>query len=293
MGIPNNLTTQTAQMMVANGGTGAAPYIPIPQSITPRNRRHFFVGDQGHATMGNNARRIPVIDQKLFALYKETKQLENWFFFVHSDVAIDILGSYNPIYGGRPKKLVQMMLDILPGYKRADKNMYMCGLAYQVPALVGVRSQRMRLSAAGLALLDHWAERFPNFAKFLAPYDSPKSRERILSDCYDLAMEVRPGWFEKIDKANVLNQLKADSRELKRLKREEEILAKKRMQQDIYAQTQQQALLQNQYYQQALQQQLLQQQILQQQSAKDWTSTSSSSTALTTPNKGIFGKLFT
>lgn len=212
------------------------------------NRRRFYVGDSGART---ERHRIPEIDIRLAKLQDAAKFIaigSEKFWHLHGDVAVDVLGFYNPIYSGRPKKIAQMLLDILPGCKRREWSLVGCGLAYPIPGLAGIRSERMRVSAAGLALLDHWAKTYPKFAAFLAPYDSKKARETITSHCFDMAMGHRPSDFRKIDEANVLNQLKADSRELKRLKRQAEASAQeiRTMQQVLLIHQQQMAHQQQQ-----------------------------------------------
>jgi hypothetical protein len=74
----------------------------------------------------------------------------------------------------------------------------------------------MRTSYAGLQLLEHWAEKYPKIAAFLAQYKSKKAIKEITEDCFDLANGVRPASFLKIDELNKVYEIKAENRRLKR-----------------------------------------------------------------------------
>ncbi len=213
-------TLNNSPLAVTNGGTGTTAATHT-HALKPKGGRRFWVGDSGGKVRYGEARRIPTIDRKLMEL-QEAGEKKPYGMFVHGDVAIGVLGFYNPMYAGRPKKIVQMMLNAFINPVRHDNALVWSGLGYSYPELIGIRSARCRLSAAGIDLLDHWAKTFPKFAAFLAPYDKLKNRQQIISECYDLSIGHRPLSFRKIDEANKLNQLKADSRELKRIKKEEQ-----------------------------------------------------------------------
>lgn len=213
-------------MSVANG-TAAATLAQvnmaqalIPQSI-PKKKVYF----EGSSKVGY---RIPRIDVLLGQMAEQTRHIEmggspTGFHMLTGDQAVEVLGKYNPMYAGRPKKITLLMLDAAAGRVKARYGILPTGLFYTLPLLVGVRSTGMRLSAAGLMLLDYWAGKFPRFEAFVNAYVTKKARQQIMCDCYDLAMGYEPAWFSNEAKKNKQYQLKADSRELKRLKKEQEM----------------------------------------------------------------------
>lgn len=217
MSVSNNLASATLAQVNAQA-TMVAQAVMVP-----KHNKHIFLENP----VPGKGYRIPRVNVLLSDLSKLTRQVEmggnpTGFHMLTGDQAIEVLGTYNPMYSGRPKKLVSLMLDAAAGRMRARFNLLPTGLFYKLPLLVGVRSTGMRLSAAGLMLLDYWSGKFPRFEAFVNAYVTKQARKQIMCDCYDLAMGYEPGWFAKEEKKNKQYQLKADSRELKRLKKEQE-----------------------------------------------------------------------
>lgn len=150
------------------------------------------------------------------------------------DVAIQHLGDYNPIYGGTPKKLAMALLMSAANPSRfgGAYALHSVGLVYPYPSLVGVRRMRHRTSVAGLALLDHWAEKFPKFKPFVDAYVTSKDRKKITAECYDLAMGVRPLSFIAADAKNEVYAKRAEEKR----KKEQLIRAQKDAMYKAYAQ---------------------------------------------------------
>ena len=148
-----------------------------------------------------NGCRTPAIEKKLMELYKrvEKKDGKTVFNLLRSEDAIDVLGNYNPIYGGVPKKLAEFLLKGTAGQTKVIGmfSLLSTGLFYQTPILIGVRGHRMLTSYAGLELLRHWVVKFPKFKPFFEAYASKEIVDRITCDCFDLANGHTPKWMEE------------------------------------------------------------------------------------------------
>lgn len=199
--------------------------------------------------------RVPVIDAKIAKLRDRCKavQLGDYFFqHVYPDIAIEELGDYNPMYGGRPKKLAMALLSRVtmgPAYH----NYVLChsGLMYTIPGLPGVRSARCRITVAAWELMEHWAEKSPKFKLHWLAYIDNKAKQQIYSDCFDLALAHRPPAFIALDAVQAAYQTRLESRLYRKMikdkKRDEDKIAFQKnqlMMQEAYAQ-QYQAQLKN------------------------------------------------
>lgn len=197
--------------------------------------------------------RMPKINLLLTDMALNTVRKVGDFAFIEGDRAIDVLGNYNPMYAGRPKKLAMLMLESAAGRAPWSSIAY-AGLAYRMPKKTGIRKAGRRTSHAGLMLLDHWAQKFPPFAPFVMAYVSVKSRKEITADCFDLSMGAIPKWMLDDEKKEKDRLIKWEAREYRKEKKRKEAMAITKTQLDIYAQ---QTMLLNQqqsaqYYQAAL-----------------------------------------
>lgn len=200
---------------------------PIIRPKRPVPKVFFADRPRDHAVKGY---RTPAIDVKIQKVFMIAEQKSNDFIFVPHDSVIDILGDYNPLYGGRPKKLAMSLLNGVGVMKMWNNYMlHVCGLVYAVPLLVGVRGPRCRTSFAGLSLLEHWCQKFPKFKPFYDAYVRPKYRKQISSDCMDLIMGIRPKSFVDMDTLNIEYRLKYEAREYRRLMKEKEKELQKHM----------------------------------------------------------------
>lgn len=177
--------------------------------------------------------REPDINVKMAKLGGFTRPVDNYespsipyFRHLDGDAAIEVFGNWNPLYAGKPKAMSLLLLEGCAGrqsIRRAGSmSLKMTGLVYFLPCLAGIRSTGFHTTAAGLELLDHWAEKFPKFKRFVAAYVRKDMRRKIVSECFDLAMGILPRSFAKIEQANKLNQIKADARSFRKMKRQEE-----------------------------------------------------------------------
>jgi hypothetical protein len=157
-------------------------------------------------------------------------------------------------------------MKLLMGVTKApmDKfqGMIKCGLAYVVPAEIGVRKYRQRTSAAGLALLDFWAEKYPKFAPFVTAFVHKKDREEIKLECFDFTMGNMPLSYRQKEKANKENLLRAQGKKYRkdqRIRMKQEVEEQRRRQQQEYFDMQQnlaqQQMLNPQYMAQHIQNQ--------------------------------------
>ncbi len=162
MAIGPNLATQTLnnvnQGQTASGLIGVLNTPVGALTVNPRPpAMNFDFHKAGH--------RVPSINRKLGVLYEKTitKHISTAdgyfeFYFIHQATAVDVLGGYNPMHAKRPKRLALCLLDALvPRRPKANRYIKQSGLTYHYPGLIGVRAAKERTSAAGLALLEHWA----------------------------------------------------------------------------------------------------------------------------------------
>ena len=215
--VPKTLTNQLGSNLM--GGTGYPPQSPVHHSIlggaipstgqfypTPANS--LWPVDADSTYLGKKKRfklsKFEEVKRKL-RRKSEPQQGIDWYYEHHTcEEVIEVLGWWNPIYGGRPKKFVQMLLDGIPS-PVAGKGMHWkgLGLMYFTPPVVGRSRSKNRTSVAGLALLKHWASQYPGFKKFLDAYHDPKMETQITLDCIDLALGTFPARFKKITDDNV------------------------------------------------------------------------------------------
>jgi hypothetical protein len=208
------------------GGTSTAPRA----MMKPKSPRAFF--DTEGTKPGF---RQPVIDGKLSKLYDVSKSVphdkyEQPFRHLYAESAIEILGDYNPLYSKRPKKLVMALLSrVEMGKSWNNFTLIGTGLMYAIPGLPGVRSQRCRITVAAWELLEHWAERFPQFEKHWLAYNDNKAKAQIYSDCFDLALGHRPASFVAIDLKVPEYQTKLEARLYREMMKEQKRVAEKEM----------------------------------------------------------------
>lgn len=285
MSIPNGLTAQTANLMNQQLSNGAhthsinAGYGTVINATPKRREPQVFFADR-IKNQSSKGFRVPDIDAKLQKLFAVAELKKNEFVFVHSDAAVTVLGDYNPLYAHRPKKLARFLLEAIHLSRFWDIGMLApCGLVYPVPELVGVRSKRGRTSYAGLALLQHWCEKFPKFKPFYDAYASKKAVEEITVECFDLAMDVRPVSFVELDKKNVDYRIRDEARRYRKM-RKDQARIEARMTQDEYNR------------QMLMHQALLQKQMIGSQQVPRiamppvWTSTSAGTAAVTPDSDG-------
>lgn len=113
---------------------------------------------------------------------------------------ISMFGKMNPVYGGRPKQHIMPLLNAANSdyYFMAQHAYKNCGLVYTTHEIAGKRKIKARLTANGLALLDHWAVCFPAFRKYVKAYVSKKAREEIIGNSFDFQMGVLPASIQKM-----------------------------------------------------------------------------------------------
>lgn len=104
---------------------------------------------------------------------------------------IPSLGALNPVRNGKPQVWVNIFLNagtpMNPRSKTASMwthAAFFAGLFYRIPPVPMRNRTKYRLTIAGLALLDHWAVKFPKFKPFVDAYISMKDRKAIASDCF-------------------------------------------------------------------------------------------------------------
>ena len=118
---------------------------------------------------------------------------------VPCETVVEAFGWLNPVLNGRPKDFAQMLLNGLPspcsgkGYRWME-----LGLVYFTPPIIGHRRSWNRTTAAGLALLKHWNEKFPKFRPFFQAYYDAKTEDQIMLDCVDFTLGRMPYWFEAV-----------------------------------------------------------------------------------------------
>lgn len=258
----------------------------IGQAVMAKPRLGPRVFFSKHTKAGG---RIPAIDKKLMALQFHAKPLDKvpYLHMLPIDTAIEMLGNYNPIYSSRPKELPMWLLESAAAPARLNKTqMTRTGLIYYVPMQTGVRSTRRITSAAGLALLDHWAEKFPAFKPFVNAFVNDAMRERITCDCFDMSLGVTPKWIADDIKADAARVTKWEAREYRRIKKEEAI--KEKMAED---RRRQEAQLQQWAMQQANQQAEYQRMIaIQNQKPHLWGSGAMYTAGSPSLGSGIVGK---
>lgn len=196
------------------------PNLPTPTTFAPKPKKVYHKFGLEERIAGY---RVPVIEKKLTKLVglAEIKHFSEMnFFHLSEDSAIEVLGSYNPLYAGSPKKLTERLLKGAAGQIRFHHLLPQTGLFYQTPTLTGVRAPRMLTSYAGLCLLDHWAKKFPRFAPFVTAYVPVSMRRRICADCVDMVLGKVPTWMRKEHEKNSDRLVKWEARQYRKMVKE-------------------------------------------------------------------------
>lgn len=177
----------------------------IGQSIGLSTGIHTATGIHTHANSGvaKPTRRLSPFEKKYRELTKRSPlslpEKVSEYFVSRGGDAIAVFGNTNPLYNGRPNQLAATMLQLAsapdrraPGIMRL-KNM---GLVFSMPFIAGKRKITFRLSSEGVALLDHWANRYKRFRPFVDAYLTKKARKEIACLCIDLQLGVLPAEFD-------------------------------------------------------------------------------------------------
>lgn len=191
---------------------------------------------------------------KMAGLHTWTGENEMAYRFRHYtvDEAVEVFGNYNPVYAGKPKKLAYWLLNGAAGRTTFNGRLIAAGLAYATPSLIGVRKTGTMTSYVGLALLDHWAEKFPRFKPFVAAFVTQKMRRKIASDCYDFSLGIYPKDWRDAEVKNKDLLIKWEAREYRKLKKQEAANRELAKQQQAMTLLAQQGMLNQQYAQQQM-----------------------------------------
>lgn len=140
------------------------------------------------ASIPTPKRRETVWMKALYKLNDEGKfhsESKNFFKEVHSDVIIEHLGKFNPMYNRKPKRVVFHLLSMAAAPARVYNQLHYrrAGLCYELPAVPKRSRAKGRLTAAGVLLLDYWAAKYPKFKPFVDAFLPAKARGEIMSDC--------------------------------------------------------------------------------------------------------------
>lgn len=149
-------------------------------------------------------RRVPVITRRLMEVAHSATDWQHNCRFADRDVALKLLGNYNPLYNGVPKKVpMALLVGCMPMAKDATTSLLRnAGLMYTLPYIAGVRKSRVRTNHVGLLLLKAWAVNFPKFKPYLDAFLTEQRERVIVSECFDLSMGHRPPSMQAMDKLN-------------------------------------------------------------------------------------------
>lgn len=168
-------------------------------------------------------RRTPKWEQKFIEAAKLPErdlpfEISGFYKAISADSLIELLGDYNPLYAGRPKKHVETLLKMAHPIASTPM-MYTFyvrgGLAFRIPYLPGRRKTRLRLTAAGIKLLDHWAEKHRRFKPFVDAYLPNKARKEINLACIDFEFGSLPAFIREDLKKQAELSAKMDAEKLK------------------------------------------------------------------------------
>lgn len=128
---------------------------------------------------------------------------ENEYEYTHmmlkADVAVEIFDKYDPMDGPHPSSLAMRLLKLGMGAATAYTASYEAGLGV-IYHEINTDKRYNRLTAAGLAVLEHWAEKHKEFKKFFNVYVPASFRREIKEAGVDLALGQFPkGIRELID----------------------------------------------------------------------------------------------
>lgn len=233
---------------------------------TTTNQLDCWTGSQSRP-----ARRPTLLHKKLNALIIMAYEVRPWssemshiFNMQTTGNVIEVFGDYNPIYGGKPKKLAMWLLNGAAGRSRFNSRLIASGLAYKLSHVCKRRKTGIRTSLVGLTLLDHWALKFPRFKLFVDAYVTEASRRKIAADSFDLSIGVMPLEWRRAQEFNEKFEL-----EEAMMMRQQAAAQQAASMQQVYGQLIQQQ--QYQFIQQQMQPQTVQslQQLVQQQSSLD------------------------
>jgi hypothetical protein len=132
-------------------------------------------------------------------------------FYIHRspDDVIRLLGWWNPVMNDRPKPFALSMLGGIPAPLSGKVFRWkQVGLMYYTPSIYKQRASRGRTTAAGLALLKHWAESRPKFKPFFESYYRVKFEDQIVVDCVDFCLGQLPRRFkdDQMKNAHLIEQ---------------------------------------------------------------------------------------
>jgi hypothetical protein len=143
---------------------------------------------------------------------------------VDADVLIQTVGKLRPIYNGKPQRWLHSILNCGPSDnpaltktgRRILHHCYQAGLVYMVPCIPMRAKTKFRLTQSGVQLMDHWADKYPQFKPFVDAYLPKKARKQIAVDCVDFALGMEPARILAIRGKFEAAAIKADIVKLKK-----------------------------------------------------------------------------
>lgn len=143
---------------------------------------------------------------------------------VDADVLIQTVGKLRPIYNGKPQRWLHSILNCGPSDnpaltktgRRILHHCYQAGLVYMVPCIPMRAKTKFRLTQSGVQLIDHWADKYPQFKPFVDAYLPKKARKQIAVDCVDFALGMEPARILAIRGKFEAAAIKADIVKLKK-----------------------------------------------------------------------------
>lgn len=193
-------------------------YIDPPvQTLWPQAIGSTPVDEPVRFPVGHRKRKLTKFEEALCTLRSmageagSKEEVSHYYSPIPFEVIADTIGTFNPMRCGRPVSVAMKLLSAVPstlGGKGYD--LKQAGLMYFTPHIAGVRRSRNRTTSNGIKLLEHWAEKFPDFQPFCSAYVTEKSRKEILMDCIDFHLGILPPNFvtaleknnEKVRKLN-------------------------------------------------------------------------------------------
>lgn len=174
----------------------------IYQGLQPQN--YWTVTSQQNMWTSQTIKPRPnqrptLLQTKLNALIIMAYEVRPWsiemshiFNMQTTENVIEVFGNYNPLYGGKPRKLATWLLNGAASRSGYNGQLISAGLAYKLSHVCKRRKTGIRTSLVGLTLLDHWALKFPRFKLFVDAYVTEASRRKIAADSFDLSIGVMP-----------------------------------------------------------------------------------------------------
>lgn len=128
---------------------------------------------------------------------REDNTVSRFFFPCDSEQAIELLGWWNPMLGGKPKEPALILLHGIPSATHYQAwSWKKCGLMYFTPVVMNRKKTRARTSLAGLRLLRFWGTKHPRFQKYLDAFWTKAAEQAITLDCVDFNLGRLPQWFD-------------------------------------------------------------------------------------------------